>query len=577
MESNAVPRRNRTRRRSPAHHAGSRSIESLEPRTLFAAIKIMPVGDSITESFTTHASYRFWLFNKLKTAGYDVDFVGTMTGVNGGPPLYPNFDQNHEGHSGWRADEIQANMVGWATSAQPDIVLLHAGTNDVEQGQSNSSTINEISATIDNLRSVRPNAIILLAQVIPENGFATQINALNGLIATLAGQKNTAQSPVILVNQNAGFDVAQDTYDGVHPDESGEIKMSDKWFSALVPVLTAPTPPAKVFLSDLQWTTATNGWGGVERDRSNGESGAADGTTLRLNNVSYSKGLGVHAESDITYNITGHNYIEFRSDAGVDDEVGNSGSVVFQVYVDNVLRFSSPTLTGAGTTQQVVVAVNGASTLRLRVTDSGNGNGNTFDHADWANAKMIAGTPIHVTNASFSYQSQQSLALQFDANVSTSLTAADLVLQNLTTSSVVPTGSIHLIYSPNMASFTFTGILASGNYRLTLPFDSVQDAMGNHLSGDYVFDFFILAGDANHDRIVNIADLRALAANFGQSGKLFSDGDFDYDGDVDRDDLAILSQNWGTSLPPLPPPAATLDLVATSVRRPFAERHVYLP
>ena len=37
---------------------------------------------------------------------------------------------------------------------------------------------------------------------------------------------------------------------------------------------------ASTYLSDLTWTSMTNGWGPVERDRSNGDSGAADGGPL---------------------------------------------------------------------------------------------------------------------------------------------------------------------------------------------------------------------------------------------------------------------------------------------------------
>src|SRR3712207_7345092 len=41
----------------------------------------------------------------------------------------------------------------------------------------------------------------------------------------------------VLVDQYAGFDPrpGADTYDGVHPDESGDRKMADRWFAALNP------------------------------------------------------------------------------------------------------------------------------------------------------------------------------------------------------------------------------------------------------------------------------------------------------------------------------------------------------
>ena len=50
-----------------------------------------------------------------------------------------------------------------------------------------------------------------------------------------------------------------------------------------------------VYLSNLTWTSAINGWGPAEKDESNGESLSGDGTTITLNGQTYTKGLGVHA------------------------------------------------------------------------------------------------------------------------------------------------------------------------------------------------------------------------------------------------------------------------------------------
>jgi hypothetical protein len=149
-----------------------------------------------------------------------------------------------------------------------------------------------------------------------------------------------------------------------------------------------PTPVVTTYLSSLNWTAMTNGWGPAEKDRSNGEQGSADGRTITLNGVTYARGIGIHAASDITFALGG-NYTQFLSDIGVDDEVGNAGSVIFQVYLDGVLSYTSSTLTGSSATQQVNLNVTGKQTLRLVVTDAGNGA--TSDHADWANARLMSG------------------------------------------------------------------------------------------------------------------------------------------------------------------------------------------
>jgi chitodextrinase len=142
------------------------------------------------------------------------------------------------------------------------------------------------------------------------------------------------------------------------------------------------------YVSDLIPTSSTNGWGPIERDRSNGELASGDGSTLTLNGVTFAKGLGVHAFSDVGYALSGAcSTRTFNATVGVDDEIGSQGSVVFQVFVDNVLRYTSPTLTGASASSLVSVSVTGATQLRLVVTDAGDGL--TADHADWADARIV--------------------------------------------------------------------------------------------------------------------------------------------------------------------------------------------
>ena len=96
------------------------------------------------------------------------------------------------------------------------------------------------------------------------------------------------------------------------------------------------------------WTSATNGWWSVERDRSNGQQLAGDGTVITLNGVTFTKGLGVHADSDVRFALGGACNL-MTAVVGVDDEVGAQGSVVFQVWTDGVKRFESGLMTGLWT------------------------------------------------------------------------------------------------------------------------------------------------------------------------------------------------------------------------------------
>src|SRR5688572_14129863 len=556
-------------------------VDPLEARTFLSAVKIMALGDSITEGFQGHASYRFWLAKRLDLAGYDVDFVGSRTGVltpgapnEQGPPLYTDFDQGHEGHSGWRTDQILDRIDEWAPQFAPDVVLLHLGTNDMLQSHTVQETIQRLGQIIDTVRVSRPNVKIAMAKIIPSRVLNNNIIALNNQIPGVVSAKNTAQSPVVLVDQFAGYDAFADNYDEYHPNPRGERKMTAKWLPALTNLLGAPPdPPAPVtYLSDLNWTSMTNGHGPVERDLSNGEAGTDDGGAIHINGVTTVKGLGAHAASEVVYNLGG-TYARFRARVGMDDEVGSKGSVAFRVFVDGVQRFDSGTMTNTTAARSVDVDVTGAGTLRLVITDGGDGSG--FDHADWADARLVIAP--RVTASAFRFATApHALEFTFSRNVGASLGPGDLLLENLTTSQTIPTGSINVSYNAttNTARFTFPGLsgglLPDGNYRATIGAAGVVDAQGNVMLANHVFTFRFLVADANNDGLVNLEDFNVLSANFGQSSRDFTEGDFNYDGTVNLLDFNILAGRFGTSLAPAlssrPAPASSPDGAWARVR-----------
>jgi alpha-galactosidase len=149
-----------------------------------------------------------------------------------------------------------------------------------------------------------------------------------------------------------------------------------------------PPPTGSAYVSDVPWTSWTNGWGPPERDRSNGEQGATDGHTITIGGVTYAKGVGVHAVSEIDVWVGGQ-CTSLRSDVGIDDEVGDRGKVDFQVYADGAKVADSGPMTGAQPAQHVEADLSGAKFLRLVVTDGGDGI--NYDHSDWAAAEVTCG------------------------------------------------------------------------------------------------------------------------------------------------------------------------------------------
>jgi hypothetical protein len=168
--------------------------------------------------------------------------------------------------------------------------------------------------------------------------------------------------------------------------------------------------------------------------------------------------------------------------------------------------------------------------------------------------RVVTATPT-VTGASFDYSPDKpTLNVQFSASVWGSLLAEDFVITNLDDDSTIPASAQSLFYAQATMSAALTfpglpnGVLPDGNYRLTLSAANVADDAGNPLGADYTLDFFSLAGDANHDRVVDVADLGILASNWQETAATFAQGDFNYDGMVDVADLGILATNWQKNL-----------------------------
>ncbi|MEV7725699.1 sulfatase-like hydrolase/transferase [Streptomyces sp. NPDC087917] len=150
-----------------------------------------------------------------------------------------------------------------------------------------------------------------------------------------------------------------------------------------------PAPPtADAYLSDLPWVSAANGWGPVERDRSNGRKEAGDGTPIAFGGVVHAKGLGVHAPSEVVYHLGGRAG-RFTALVGIDDfstKQSAAGATRAVVRADGRTLLTTPTLTGASGPVAIDLDVRGVRLLHLVVEDA-NAN-SAFDHTSWARAHV---------------------------------------------------------------------------------------------------------------------------------------------------------------------------------------------
>ena len=118
---------------------------------------------------------------------------------------------------------------------------------------------------------------------------------------------------------------------------------------------------------------------------SNGGTGTGDGSPLTLNGQTYAKGLGAHANSEITYALNGA-YKTFRSAIGVDDSTCDIGTVAFEVKGDGITLYQSPVMGQADNTISIEVDISGVNELKLIVTNGGDNI--NCDHGDWADARL---------------------------------------------------------------------------------------------------------------------------------------------------------------------------------------------
>jgi len=147
---------------------------------------------------------------------------------------------------------------------------------------------------------------------------------------------------------------------------------------------TFSTPPAGTTqASALRPSLAGNAWGPVETDRSNGEKAGGDGRTLTIGGTTYARGIGVHARSEVRYYLGGR-CTSFQAWVGLDDEVGDNGTVTMEVWGSGRQLANSGVVRGADGAKRVTADVTGQQYVNLAVLPTADGA--RYDHADWADA-----------------------------------------------------------------------------------------------------------------------------------------------------------------------------------------------
>ena len=202
----------------------------------------LPLGDSITwgcgNGFLPHepddgceadaASYRIPTAQALEQANVTLTTVGSRTA---GPASSPLSWRSHEGHPGWRIDQLAAIAPQWA-ALQPTVVTMLVGANDCLQGDGAPLALARMTALLNTTTALLPSAKVLVASILdvpPGAAKACQV-AFNAALPGLVQQAGAGVLYVPLAENTTGVCGADKSTwsigDGVHPSAAGHARVA---------------------------------------------------------------------------------------------------------------------------------------------------------------------------------------------------------------------------------------------------------------------------------------------------------------------------------------------------------------
>ncbi|KAI0451451.1 SGNH hydrolase-type esterase domain-containing protein [Xylaria acuta] len=205
-----------------------RSLQRRAPIADGVDITVLPIGDSITwgAQSSDDNGYRLSLHKKLTARGNNVNFVGSVSSGTFA-------DDQHEGHRGFLIDEINtASDLG--IYAAPNVVLLHAGTNDMYPDSNVGNAPSRLENLINKIFAHSPKAAVFVCQIIPSKTSSIQarIDDFNNAIPAVVSKYVDAGKHVTMVSMNKALSTS-DLADFLHPNDGGYVKMADAYYSAI--------------------------------------------------------------------------------------------------------------------------------------------------------------------------------------------------------------------------------------------------------------------------------------------------------------------------------------------------------
>lgn len=208
----------------------------------------MPVGDSMTIGSAGEHTWRYRMWQHLRDT-YDRPFalVGPRETLYdkaaGAPTSYeyadPDFPRAHL--AGWGEGWLHmAPLIGEAVRThRADVLLVSLGLIDLGFYTNAEQTAENVHAFVTEARRANPRIRMAVLPVIPnvraesDPPFAKEVTRFNELLAKAIADLDEPRSPLLPASPPSSYDINHDTYDGTHPNASGEHKIAAAFAEAM--------------------------------------------------------------------------------------------------------------------------------------------------------------------------------------------------------------------------------------------------------------------------------------------------------------------------------------------------------
>ncbi|MFF8263344.1 GDSL-type esterase/lipase family protein [Streptomyces virginiae] len=214
-------------------------------------MRFMFVGDSMTIGRAGDYTWRYRMWQHLNsTFGGPYRIVGPRcevydTGADAAvsheyaDPAFPEHARRHL--AGWGEGwQHMAPVMGETVAAhRPDVLLVSLGLIDLGFYTDAEQTAANVRRFVAGARAARPGIRMVLLPVIPNSRaeedapFAAEVDRFNDLLAKAVADLTTDASPILLAARPASYDIHRDTYDGTHPNASGEHRLAGEFAAVL--------------------------------------------------------------------------------------------------------------------------------------------------------------------------------------------------------------------------------------------------------------------------------------------------------------------------------------------------------